>query len=464
MFTHFAFDLKKEHRLNDDVILKYLNSFDSRYMFHRRINDQKYKSDQLQYATLFVSSKGNLKLNSNDKGCECVVAIDGIAIKNKKSASKISILVTPHNFETDQIILVGNPVDDRVHLVHFDFIKKYESCNILLCKKDSEMNFDESIVLDVSFEMFGEILNVLHGETKITDVTDEILNEMDKLGLVKAELMMMKRFVDKERNDMLLSLNSFVDGKKLMIMARSRDMYEYFKDILSPNKNVVPTQIFCVNHKKPNIDYIFGINIYDSIPIYYLATAWPDKPEEEMIIEKHNSENFDTSTWIDAKKCDNPNDVNEIIRKMLLSDYYGTFSHYGYDVLSDYVSIGIYSENSDRFIQQYVANYVNSVKIENNINVPIIPKMKRKKILNVRFTEYDVNYLSKKIRHQMINHIKFRYIDCQSVDRYYYDFPLPKKFLKNVPLVRCSHYLVNDDGWNVDVETKIYYGFINVEF
>src|SRR5688572_3694776 len=214
MFTDHIFNLKKEQvdklssntdikKYVDDVILVHLNSLNSQYMFHQRTNKKRYLSSELTYATLFISLKGNLKMKNEGN---CIIMIDDAVVKNAKSILKINILVTPHRFTTDKIILIGNSIDNRVHLLHSDIIKKYETCNILLCKKDSEIKFDERIVLDVDFEMFGRILGVLYGETRIVDTSVEVLNEMDKLGLIKAEYMLMKQFVDKETNNMLLDL------------------------------------------------------------------------------------------------------------------------------------------------------------------------------------------------------------------------------------------------------------------
>jgi hypothetical protein len=311
--------------------------------------------------------------------------------------------------------------------------------------------------------MFGKILNVLYGETRIPDVSPEVMSEMDKLGLVKAEYVLIKQFVDKETKDTLMRFNSFVDGKELMIMAKSNDMYTSFKNIMSANKNIIPIQMICVNHKKPNIDYILGINIYESIPIYYLATTWPYKPDEKMVVEKINDESFDISTWVDTKILDKTGDINEIITKMLLSDYYKTFNHYGHHPLKNYVSDQIYSKNNSVFMQQYIVNYINSLKIENNINIPGRYERDHNQFLNYRFAVCDVNDISKKIRHQLVNHAKFRYECCTDIAGSYYDFPLPRNFLKNVPLIRQSPYIYNDDNWVLDIEIKVYYGFINID-
>jgi len=440
MFTHHVFNVNKKQiaelqhpdtnikKYVDDIIFANLNL---QYSFHQRTNNIKYKSNQFQYATLFICLKKDT-INIDGVCGNCAIVIDDTVIVKKKSMVKIKILVTPQHFKTNKIILVGNQIDNRAHLLNIDMIRKYETCNILLCKKDSNINFDEKIAVDVNFETFGTILNILNGIVKITDVSNDILNEMDKLGLVKPEYMLMKKFVDKKTSDILLQLNCFTNSDELMIFAPSDEMYANFKNIFSLSKNIVPIQMICVNHKKPNVDYMVGINIYDSIPIYYLETARADKPADKMIEEEINKETFDISTWIDGKKCDDPRDVNEIITKMLLCDYYGTFKHYTNRKIekcgpqASFVSDKIYSDKHDAFVGQYILNYINCLKMENDIYIPEGFKRKLKNFLNIRIVDYDVCYLSNIIRKLLINNVEFKYHYCSEVNNCYYHLNILK--------------------------------------
>jgi len=184
--------------------------------------------------------------------------------------------------------------NNRTYQIAFDVIEKYPNSILYGYWTANNKIVDESVTLNIDYDAFGIVYDVMCGTLNQWDVPPNILEWMDMYGFVNDILYKFQYDLNKKRNEKLIMISDFMNGKINFLSATTRENYTEMKKIFKNSKNIMPVQII------ESFDEIVGINILNGIPIFSTDCI-----------------NHKKYTFYDLSVEDNIN-INDIRKKMLL--------------------------------------------------------------------------------------------------------------------------------------------------
>lgn len=158
-------------------------------------------------------------------------------------------------------IIIGFPNDERIYTISEYVSLKYP--NSIFSLYFASETSEPIILQDMNYESFGQIFDVIHDMRDQWTLDNDILNWMDKYGLVNDSLYLTQRYMNEKFNTKMLSIKKFIDGETKAIIPNSFEKYREYKQIFSNHKNIIPVQVTVDGNE------IICVHIYECIPIYY---------------------------------------------------------------------------------------------------------------------------------------------------------------------------------------------------
>lgn len=158
-------------------------------------------------------------------------------------------------------IIIRFPNDNRVINFNKSFLQKYPhsiiSAHYEVFPELNEMN------LDVTYEEFKILYDIVLGNQKQWQVADHILQLASKFGLISDELCGVRNLLNVKINDTFLRIENFLNSHDELFIPDCITEYFEYKKIFAAKKNIIPFQVVLFNGD------ICCVNIYDGMPIYF---------------------------------------------------------------------------------------------------------------------------------------------------------------------------------------------------
>jgi hypothetical protein len=195
-------------------------------------------------------------------------------------------------------IIICFPDDNRTYTIQKDIALQYPD-SILSLYFASESD-DPINLQDINYESFGDIFEVINGRKEMWTLNNNMLNFMDKYGLVNESLLLIHQYLNENFNSEMLSIKKFIDGDIKCIFPDSFEKYNKYKQIFSKHKNIIPVQVTIES------DAIVCVHIYECIPIYYFNQL-------KLYLDRNNE-------TIKNLKFENITDVNMMKYEMIVKN------------------------------------------------------------------------------------------------------------------------------------------------
>lgn len=157
--------------------------------------------------------------------------------------------------------------EDRCFTLDNNTYELYDKSIFVLVKRFNKIN--EITLKDITYDDFLPIYNFLITNNRNIIIKNKEL--FDYCGICSPEINLLLEVNSKlkqKRKDKLNKLNEFLDGKDKLLIFKSYEKYNSYKNTLKDNQNIVPIQIIT------NRDTCSLLCAYNTIPIYNKFTKW----------------------------------------------------------------------------------------------------------------------------------------------------------------------------------------------
>jgi hypothetical protein len=441
----------------------------------------------------FPDDEKNIKETKTTGGCLMLrneVYHSGEKLKSgTKIILKVNIFITPlHIYDqkivNDNFIVIGFNKDNRIFIIPNNIVDKFKNSFITLCKSDVIIPMHEKIIVDVEYDAFEKVYEILFDPKKRLDASRETINLLDKYGFVDNMMYLVDELMHKKKMSEMQKINDFIENKQLAYLTQNVGDYETFKKIFCEHEHIIPISIIF------DKDKLVSMNVYNGIPIYYTGL--------------NNSEFY----WFhEHSDVQNMNDINVIRRKMLFTDQdveiegiesedessAGSCTESGSheddsnsdssaghvvvskkedkmnklkiqaqkrrDILESYAPINIYSANEYDYVQANITFLATLNDLTHQGEGYNESANKINKQMNQNMTKYDVFKISKEIN-AMLPVIKKKYFGEYVSKKIFDDTKIVRPITSSVAI---KAYHCNESNY-ADIQIELYFGFINLKF
>lgn len=270
------------------------------------------------------------------------------------NGTKIVLKLNIHAFKkydntnniTNDYLTVRFYDDTRIYVLHKSMYEKY-SKSIFAGNSSFNSNNNEIILQNITYEQFEPAYQLLNNNNNNYNI-DYINNQelFDYLGLDNSKTTLLNRYnqnlITKMENK-LQKLNNFLSKQEKLWLVKNYDDYKAYKNILSPEDNIIPIQFMLTNQDKEQNVKLEFISIYDAIPVM-------------VDIVDYDTEN--NTCWLDLNKYKDKNNISiELIRLHMIKSYMGYYSDKNNTDYTRFIQINrklIESTNEYEFLREFM--------------------------------------------------------------------------------------------------------------